>query len=319
MPERGERAVSLEAALVARRFYLADRQKSEIAQELGISRFKVARLLDEARSAGIVRITVDVPSELDLDLGDALTRTFGIRRAVVPRVIGSDNEDFTLAVIGAAAAEALAGMIGADDVLGLSWGRALSETVEAFTALTGSDVVQLVGGVGTSRSDIGGVELVRRMAARTGGASFALHAPLLVPSVLVARELEQTPSLAETISRYRSLTVAAVGIGSWEPPSSAVQREIGAADGRALIEAGAVADVCGFVLGQDGREVSEEFDGRMIGITRDQLRAVPEVLAVAGGASKVRAIAAALRSGMISTLVTDSVTATQLLAPRSRV
>jgi len=315
MPDRArtERSASVEAALVARRFYLADRQKSEIAQELGISRFKVARLLEEARAAGIVRIAIDVPSELDLDLGDALARAYGIRRAVVPRVVVGDDTDFTLAVIGAAAANTLAGMISADDVLGLSWGRALSEMVEAYKAAKGADVVQLVGGVGASRSAVGGVELVRRMADRTGGKSYPLHAPLLVTSATVARELERTPSLAATIARYPEVTVAVVGIGSWNPPSSAVQREVGRADAESLARAGAVADVCGYVLGADGQAVSEDFDARMVGITRDELRAVRDVMAVAGGADKVRAIDAAMRSGLISTLVTDSITASRLL------
>jgi DNA-binding transcriptional regulator LsrR (DeoR family) len=37
-------------ASVARRYYLEGRSKVEIAEELGLSRFKVARLLDTARA-----------------------------------------------------------------------------------------------------------------------------------------------------------------------------------------------------------------------------------------------------------------------------
>ncbi len=39
-------------ATVARRYYLDGATKSDIAAELGLSRFKVARLLDEARATG---------------------------------------------------------------------------------------------------------------------------------------------------------------------------------------------------------------------------------------------------------------------------
>ena len=60
--------------LAARRYYLDGASKSEIAIELGISRFKVARLLDKARRDGIVRIDIDPLPELDLDLGDELAR-----------------------------------------------------------------------------------------------------------------------------------------------------------------------------------------------------------------------------------------------------
>jgi hypothetical protein len=43
---------------VARLYYLDTRSKVQIAAELGITRFKVARLLELARVGGIVRITV---------------------------------------------------------------------------------------------------------------------------------------------------------------------------------------------------------------------------------------------------------------------
>src|SRR2546430_13384582 len=44
------------AARVARQFYLEGVSKVDIADRLGISRFRVARLLDSARDAGMVRI-----------------------------------------------------------------------------------------------------------------------------------------------------------------------------------------------------------------------------------------------------------------------
>src|SRR5260370_37645216 len=49
------------AARVARQFYLEGVSKIEIADRLGISRFRVARLLDSAREAGLVRIEIGLP------------------------------------------------------------------------------------------------------------------------------------------------------------------------------------------------------------------------------------------------------------------
>ncbi len=45
-------------AQVARRYYLDHRSKVQIAAELGITRFKVARLLELAHTSGTVRITI---------------------------------------------------------------------------------------------------------------------------------------------------------------------------------------------------------------------------------------------------------------------
>ena len=41
----------IRSAAIARRYYLDGRSKLEIAEEFGLSRFKVARLLDEARAS----------------------------------------------------------------------------------------------------------------------------------------------------------------------------------------------------------------------------------------------------------------------------
>ena len=59
----GERASAGDvlATRVARRYYVDEHSKLQIAAELGISRFKVARLLELAGARGIVSITITGP------------------------------------------------------------------------------------------------------------------------------------------------------------------------------------------------------------------------------------------------------------------
>jgi DNA-binding transcriptional regulator LsrR (DeoR family) len=306
-------AVSLEAAIVARRYYIDDKQKNEIADELGISRFKVARLLDEAKASGIVRISVDMPADIDLPLGEELARAFGIHRAIVVRAIEA-APDATGALIGDAAAQYLAGIVGADDVLGISWGSSLTAFVDAVTTLAPAEVVQMVGGVRAAQMDVSGVELVRRLTRKTGGRAFPLHAPLLVRTATMAEELRADPSLADATGRFGRLSIALVGIGSWNPPKSSLHGEFTDAERADLEARGAAADVCTIVFDADGQELHSPALDRAVGISAAELRAVPEVVAVAGGEEKVEAIRAALRSGVVRTLVTDSRTAESLLA-----
>src|SRR5580704_2366903 len=60
------------AARVARQFYLEGVSKVDIADRLGISRFRVARLLDSARESGLVRIEIGLPGDV---LGLTWSRT----------------------------------------------------------------------------------------------------------------------------------------------------------------------------------------------------------------------------------------------------
>lgn len=305
--------VSLEAAIVARRYYIDDRQKNEIAEELGISRFKVARLLDEAKASGIVRITVDMPADIDLPLGEELARAYGITRAIVVRAIDA-APGATPGLIGDAAAQYLQGIVGSADVLGISWGTSLTALVDAVSNLEPAEVVQLVGGVRAAELEVSGVELVRRLARKTGGRAHPLHAPLLVRTPAMAEELRGDPSLADAIGSFERLSVALVGIGSWQPPRSSLHGEFTEAERAELTAAGAVADICAIVVDAEGREIESAALARSVGISAAELRRVPEVVAVAGGSEKTAAIAAALRSGLVRTLVTDSQTAAGLLA-----
>jgi len=55
----------------------------------------------------------------------------------------------------------------------------------------------------------------------------------------------------------------------------------------------------------------------VIGIDLETLKNIPEVIAIAGGSEKVRAVLGALRGGYIKTLITDIVTARAVLAEDS--
>ena len=70
-------------ASVARRYYIDGASKVEIADELGLSRFKVARLLDEARESGLVRIEIGHAGAVDVELSDRLQQAMGLRHCIV--------------------------------------------------------------------------------------------------------------------------------------------------------------------------------------------------------------------------------------------
>ncbi len=70
-------------ATVARRYYLDDRSKVEIAEEFGLSRFKVARLLDSARASGLVQIEIGYPGGIDVQRSSRLQEAYGLQHAIV--------------------------------------------------------------------------------------------------------------------------------------------------------------------------------------------------------------------------------------------
>jgi DNA-binding transcriptional regulator LsrR (DeoR family) len=78
------------SARVARGYYLADKSKSELADELGIRRFPVARLLEAARRDGLVKIEIVSPGAVNTELSARLIEEFGA--GIGPRKVRSRIE-----------------------------------------------------------------------------------------------------------------------------------------------------------------------------------------------------------------------------------
>jgi len=296
------------AAIVATRYYLEGQTKSEIAEQLSISRFQVARLLAAGRTEGIVRITVELPSGIDAGLSDRLGRAFGLRRALV---VNAPEDPVALRqYLGRAAAALLTDLITEDDCLGIAWGRTLGAIPSALERLAACPVVQITGVAGTISEN--SVELVRQIAAVSGGPASPIYAPLVVADAATARGLRRQPGIAQALRLHGHVTHAVVAVGSWRPPDSQLLDSLPAAERKRLLARGVCAEICGTLLAADG-SVVRGLQERCIAVSTTRLRAIPDVIAVAGGPSKTDAIHAALRSGLVDGLVTDSSVAHALL------
>ncbi|MFR9729298.1 sugar-binding transcriptional regulator [Saccharopolyspora sp. MS10] len=296
------------AALVARKHYLEKRTKSQIADELALSRFQVARLLDAACAEGIVRITVELPSGVDAELSNLLRQRFGLKRALA--VVTADDLEARRAQLGRAAADLLADVVTEDDCLGIAWGRTLGAIPAALDRLATCPVVQLTGVAGTVSENT--VELVRQVCAVNGGPASPIYAPFVVADAATARGLRSQPGIARALELHRRVTRAVVGVGSWDPPDSQLHDSLQGQEQRALLGRGVRAEVCGTLLNDDGDVVSG-LEDRRIAIPTELLRKIPEVIAVGGGSTKVHAMLAAVRSGLVHGLVTDAAAAHRML------
>ena len=303
------------AATIARRFYLEGASKSEIAAELGLSRFKVARMLERARSSGLVRIELHYEGGLDLELSVRLATHLGLPRCLV---VDSDARDEVelRRLLGRVAAGVLGEIIHSDDVLGVVWSRTTMAMRSALTALPPCAVVQLTGALSRSDVDEGSIELVRDIARIAGGPAFYFYAPMIVPHAETARSLRAQPELARAMGRFRELTTAVVAIGAWSPDLSTIVDAIERPEYEKDKRLGVCAEVCGIELDADGEPVPTALSQRIIGIRAEELRAVPEIIAMAYGTRKAKAVRAAVRGRFATTLITHTSLAHELLKLR---
>jgi DNA-binding transcriptional regulator LsrR (DeoR family) len=302
-------------ASIARRYYLDGRSKVEIAEEFGLSRFKVARLIDAARDSGLVRIEIRHHGEIDVDLSARLQDRFGLQHSIVVDT-PDDHAESLREHLGRAAAELLSEVITSQDVLGLAWARSVSAMARALPRLPCIPVVQLTGALSLPNGLDTSVDVVRDVASTSGGPAHFFYAPFTVPDASTARALRQQPEVARAFAQLPLVTKAVAGVGLWKPGQSTLYDAVEEPDRRRLREQGVCADVSGVFLSADGEPVLTDLAERMIGISAEQMRVIPEVIAIPYGTAKAPAVRAALASGLVSGLVTHSALALALLDDR---
>jgi DNA-binding transcriptional regulator LsrR (DeoR family) len=301
------------AARVAREFYLEGVSKIEIADRLGISRFRVARLLDSAREAGMVRIEIGLPGgSLDAGLSAQLCSAFGLRHAFVFN-FPDDNEQALRQRLGEATGQALMDLITPGDVLGMSWSRTLSGLAASLTQFPPCPIVQLTGAVPPPDGrDL--LDLVRGVARVGGGPAHVFYAPMILDDEQTADAIRRQGDIAGAFAQVPSVTIAVVAIGAWARGLSTICDAVTPAERDALAALGVRAEMAGVFIGEDGRPVATPLDSRMIVTPGPALERIPLVLAVAYGVSKSAAVHASIRGGLVHGLVTHASLARALLS-----
>ena len=303
--ESGERAatdadpeVTLKVALAAEHF-LDGHSKVELARRHGLSRFQVARLLDEAREEGIVRIQIVDPTTAGHDHA-LLAQRLGISSVTVAPARPGESMRVAIA---RQVATLLPRRLREGGRLGVAWSRTLMHLSDTLEELPRADVVQLVGplsapGHSTAQSSA----LVHTLGAHAGGQVWALPTPLIVDSAAVAASLRSMEEVRTALDAADTLDVAVVSLGAWSPGASTLWARIGADEQRRAREAGVVAEVCGILLDEAGAVWHSPLEDRVIGVRPDQLRRA-RVIAAAPAVGKPEAVIAAARSGLVDDIV----------------
>jgi DNA-binding transcriptional regulator LsrR (DeoR family) len=289
---------------VASLYYLEDATQAEIAALLGFSRPKVARLLQRARSEGIVEISIRTHPALNLSLESELAARFGLRRALL--VAGHGDEDARRAAVARAAADLVERTLAKSDVVAVGMGRNVGAIPEQLTATATRRCVfvSAIGGSPQVGGSVNSNDICRRLAERLGGRAETLYAPAYAQSAESRKALLRHGDVRASLARAAGAAVAIVGIGDARAGSAVVQMGcFSTREMAAMRRAGAVGDMLGFFFDANGAPVTPSVGDRVVGLEAAQLRRIPNVIAVVSEPGKARALGGALRTGVVDSLV----------------
>ncbi|UXM91668.1 sugar-binding transcriptional regulator [Paenarthrobacter sp. JL.01a] len=281
----------------------------DIAEELGVSRFAVGRMVKYAREQGLVEVTPRLPDPIDATLSKALASRYGMESAIVC-VPAAEGDKAARAAIAAVASKLLSELIEEDDILGLGPGRTILETCARIQTAPNCDLVQLTGVASTDDDNLEVIMELRRVAR---GRMYPLHSPVIATDPVAAQVIRSQPGVRQALKRMDLLDKAVFTVGGWPHSSLLASLLDEAGELGALMEQGVTAEIGTTLLDAQGKEL-HLLDDRMIGISTQQLASVPLKVALGGGPGKERAVIAALKSGLVDTLVTDVGTAKAALA-----
>lgn len=318
----GERLELL--ARIAELYYQDRLTQEQIATQTGYSRSMVSRLLTEARDQNVVEIRINHPLERRRDLEETLRALLDLK-AVQVLARGALSYPHMLRRLGSLAARFLEELLFDHVTIGVSWGTAISETINALRprSRTGLHVVQMIGSLGSPDPDIDGSELSRRLARTLAGQYTTFPVPLFVDSEATRQALMSDTRVQRVVERFKEVDLALLGVGTIEPERSSLLRGnyLSEAQLGELQRAGAVGDVAVIHFDLQGRLVDIPLARQVMGIDPETLVQRPLRLGVAGGQYKSKPILGASRAKFINMLVTDEVAANgviQLLRSEGR-
>ncbi|WP_420489879.1 sugar-binding transcriptional regulator [Neobacillus drentensis] len=298
----------------AKLYYLLDYNQNEIAKMLGVSRPTVSRLLQQAKSDGIVQINIMDPTEDVENLGKQLEKRFNLKKAVVASIPQYDDH-IIKNYLGEKAAAYLDVIVKDDDIIGVTWGTTIyhvaTELKQKF--VKNVKVVQLKGGVSYAETNTYASETLYLFGKAYNTAPHNLPLPAIVDHVVVKQAMEADRHIRKILELGKQANIALFTMGPIKTDSLLFQLGYFTESDLESLYGKAVGDICSRFFDKNGEICNESLNERTLGVNLDELRKKEYSILVAGGPNKIDGIYGALKGKYANVLITDQFTAKFLL------
>ncbi|KAF1042344.1 MAG: Deoxyribonucleoside regulator [Herbaspirillum frisingense] len=308
---------SADAQIMARvcwNYYKEGLTQEAIAQQLGFTRKKVNRILNDARTNGFVQISITSPFGACMELEAGLREKYGLRQVIVVPVASDETDVRT--IVGAAAGKCISDNLPPGATLGIYWGgtiNAAAQNIERRQA-AGNTVVLMCGGLSRS-THINPYDNASLISRALDATCYYMTAPLIAESESLKLALTASEPIRTVLKMVEQVDIALLTAKDLTDQSTALKHEvISRATCEALRQAGAVGDICGHYLDAGGQPVEHPIARCVINPSLEQIRRIPQIVLASGGAHKAPVVRGAILAGLCHVLITDEKAAQALMA-----
>ena len=303
---------------IAQMYYEDEMNQSEISRKLGVHRTTVSRLLKQAREDGIVQIKINSDQNQFIKLERKLEVNFGLKEARVVRSSSGEKEEIIKQRLGQAGAGVLNRIIKNDITVGFAWGTtlaALANQLLDYDCKSASAIITpLVGAPGDMKNEYHVNTIVSKVATAFNAKSRQLCVPAITSAKDTKEAIIKDANIKQILELWNKLDIAVVGIGA--PIKSSNMVWTGYFDNQeieCLTQKDAVGDIASRFYDINGEVIDSFLSERTIAIELEKLRDLDYSIGIASSIEKVPSILGALRGGFINVLITDEITARQIL------
>jgi DNA-binding transcriptional regulator LsrR (DeoR family) len=306
--------------------------QGEVGNKLGLSRAKVNRLLQTAKDRGIVRILV-VPKlghAYLRGIEDDLRAAYGLkdallipgREGIIKGQLNSSTQEAIVERLAHVAAEYLDRQLNDGDILCINWGRVMRAVVDHLhptKTMSNLKVLPLLGNLSSQPDSFEANLLAQEVASAYGGEFNWLISPAIVRNLQQQEVARALPLVKPTLDEINQATIAITAIGPADAQHSTVVKRgwLTSEEVQALIDRGAVGEVCSWWFDQGGQEIRDDSIypiGLGLAGLKKMVQEGKKVIAVVGADSqRLEPIRVALKHQVVNILITDHITAQYLI------
>lgn len=290
-------------------YYIENLTQQKVSELLGISRMRVIRLLEKARTTGVIQFNIRKDSTRRMESEKTLADRYSLKDAfIVP-----DAPEPTQAAINANIARAAAMYINDrlenNRFINIGYGDTPSRVLNVLATMAEEPIscISLTGGVNNYLPNMQSNVFNARL--------YLLPAPLIVSSREMVEAIRNESSVQEIYRMLSPSAFSVIGIGGLNADATIFKGGILNHNEMLFLKRqGAVGDVLSHFLDARGGLVDTGVEEKLISTPLPTLKSLQNVIGVAAGAAKVEAIRAALLGEYLDVLITDEDTAEALLA-----
>lgn len=303
---------------VAELYYIHNLDLSLIAEKFNFSISKVSRMLKEAKEKKIIEFRIKNLEKDNYGLIKSIEDNFGLKEAIIYSDLKAAkyDEEIVFQEVGKIGAKYLERILKDNMNVFVCGGKTI---YDAFNNIKINkklkvNIYSTLGGLNLRLAEYESNRLVQLLNEKTGGTCFPVYLPLILKNINYKEIIKDEHKLDKVVNDSTKNDVYIAGISTISKESR--MYTLGSFDLdfiNSLKEKKIIGEVGLNFYDIEGNFIKPDFDGRIVKLNIDEILKIKNRVIMAFGKEKISALKGLLKTKVPTVLVTDEITALELL------